>query len=674
MKRLCLGIVLIMGSQVTLANNKPLLMANKKNLYQRVLTLPDAHLYPQPKSNQKGGETLPVFSVYYIYSKKKDAKNQRWLQVGLGRYGKKLSWIKEDKTLEWSQRLTLTFREPVVGQDRVLLFKDKKSAEKLATNSDLTQYQRVYQAASEGKKLVNSPVAAIQPAENIDIRKNFYLVPIHNYNDIYMGDSTARLLQVSSIPLMEEDRVIKPKPKKAVTQTEKTTKVIGTPFQPKKNPDAPYAAGIVFVVDATLSMQPYIDRTRQAVGKIFNDIKSANLLGDVSFGLVAYRDNIDVIPDIEYVTKKYVSLKQGKNSSVFMKQVADFKATKFSSKGFIEDGYAGVHKAVEEMDWSPFAARYIVLITDAGSREANDPLSSTGLDLQKLRQLAQKKNIAIFVMHLLTPESTANHASAQKQYKALSEYPNIGSFYYGVPTGNTSEFGKVIESLSSQITAQVGQMKKGPTKEEVVEAPKQEETQLQDLTTKVEKLGYALRMRYLQKKRGEQAPDVFKAWLVDKDFNDPEKRTVDVRVLLTRNQLSDLHIILKQVLDTAEKGVISPNNFLKELKSLAATTSRDPEQLGGTTATTAGKGQSLAEMGFMREYIEGLPYTGEVMNLSLEDWQSWSVKRQIEFLQGLEDKINYYRNLHDHIDLWVSLKGGSIDGDSVFPVPLDMLP
>jgi hypothetical protein len=79
-------------------------------------------------------------------------------------------------------------------------------------------------------------------------------------------------------------------------------------------------------------------------------------------------------------------------------------------------------------------------------------------------------------------------------------------------------------------------------------------------------------------------------------------------------------------------------------------------------------------MGFMREYIEGLPYTGEVMSVSLDDWQSWPVKRQIEFLQNLENKINYYQNLHDNIDLWVSLKGASIDGDSVFPVPLDMLP
>jgi hypothetical protein len=79
-------------------------------------------------------------------------------------------------------------------------------------------------------------------------------------------------------------------------------------------------------------------------------------------------------------------------------------------------------------------------------------------------------------------------------------------------------------------------------------------------------------------------------------------------------------------------------------------------------------------MGFMREYIEGLPYTGKVMNLSLDDWQRWPVKQQTEFLQNIREKINYYQFLHDNVDLWVSLKGGAIDGDSVFPVPLVLLP
>jgi hypothetical protein len=671
MNRLSLVFMLIMVCQFTPAKgDTPLLMTNKKNLYQRILTLPGAILHSQAKEIQKEAKPLPVFSIYYVYSRMK-IDSVQWLKVSLGRRGNRMrmSWIREDKTLEWSQRLTLTFREPVDNQDRVLLFKDKKSAKQLATSSNINEYEKIYQAAVKGEKLANSSVIAILPSENIDIKKNFYLVPIHGYEDIFMKGTTARLLQVSSIPMPSEDKL-----KNTSAKTQLQTNITAPPFQSNRINDAPYAAGITFVVDSTLSMQRFIDRTRQAVKTIFNDIKQANLLGNVSFGLIAYRDNIEITPNVEYVTKLYVSLKQGRDPDVFMKQVADLQATEWTTKNFIEDGFAGIHQAIQGMDWSPFAARYIVLITDASSRDANDPLSSTGLKLAELKKLAYEKNIAIFVMHLLTPASKFNHEDARKQYTALSEYPSIGSLYYGVPTGNTNELGKVIEKLSTQITAQVGQMKDGVNKDTIQNVKQESQSpQLQDLNSKVEKLGYTLRMRYLQE-QGEQAPDVFKAWIVDKDFNTPEKRTVDARVLLTRNQLSDLHSILKQILNTARKGVMSPKNFLNDLKSLAATTSRNPDRLGGATSMTAGKGNSLAEMGFMREYIEGLPYTGKVMNLSLDDWQRWPVKQQTEFLQNIREKINYYQFLHDNVDLWVSLKGGAIDGDSVFPVPLVLLP
>ena len=76
----------------------------------------------------------------------------------------------------------------------------------------------------------------------------------------------------------------------------------------------------------------------------------------------------------------------------------------------------------------------------------------------------------------------------------------------------------------------------------------------------------------------------------------------------------------------------------------------------------------------MREYIDDLPYTGEVMNLSLASWEEWSAKEQIEFMNRLESKINYYQALHDHTDLWVTPGGGSVNGNSMFPVVLDLLP
>ena len=273
----------------------------------------------------------------------------------------------------------------------------------------------------------------------------------------------------------------------------------------------------------------------------------------------------------------------------------------------------------------------------------------------------------------------ADHESAARQYRRLSDFPGIGSLYYGVPTGDLQEFGLVVDSLSQQITDQVaraarpGAQAPPAVAKDNEEPQRQAPAQLAELQGKVAKLGYALRMQYLQRHEGK-VPRVFNAWMVDRDLRDPGRRTVEVRVLLTRDQLSDLQGILKQVLERAEEGLLSPQNFLDELKSLAATVSRSPEALGTTTATTAGKGASLADMGLIGDYIEGLPYRGEVMELSLEDWQNWPARKQIEFLRGLEEKITYYQALHDNTDLWISLDGGPVDGDSVFPLALDMLP
>lgn len=647
------------------AGESPLLIPGKKTLYQRVLAVPGVQLHETPGA--AGGEAVTPFTAFYVYARTSRDDGQ-WLQVGTDRHGGLSGWLPAKGTIEWTQGLTVAFREPV-DHDRALLFRDAASARELAKTRDLAKYDALYRAAESGEIREDSPVVAIQPPGKLDIRENFYLVPILRHEDLFMGSERARLLEVSSVPL-ESDKPLPPpeaKPAPAAVTADSTPAAAAA--------DNGYRAGLVFAIDSTLSMDPYIERTREAVMKIYDALGDAGLLGNVNFGLVAFRDSPQAVPGLEYLARTYVNLDQGRNPGTFLGRVNDLSAAKISSQDFIEDSYAGVKKALDDMDWSSHAARYLVLITDAGPRTAGDPLSSTGLDAEALRQLARQKGVAIFVLHLLTEKNEADHASAEAQYRELAKFPGIGSLYYAVPTGDVNEFGQVLDTLAGQITMQVQMAAASqPLPEQPVEPPPSANPRLAELQSKVAKLGYALRMRYLKRAEGGRIPNVFDAWLLDRDIRDPEKRTLDVQVLLTRDQLSDLHDILKGVLQTAEEGLLSPQNFLNELKSLAATVSRDPGQLGTTTATTAGAGNSLADLGFMREYIEDLPYTAEVMNLSLEDWETWPARRQIEFLHRLENKISYYRALHDHTDLWVSLDGGPVDGDSVFPVALDMLP
>ncbi|MGB5426338.1 MAG: vWA domain-containing protein [Gammaproteobacteria bacterium] len=652
MKKLLLALVIAitplpgMTAAPVAGSDRPLLMAGKHSLYQRVLSTPGARIASKP-GGKPGAEVVP-FTAFYVYARTETAGNQ-WIEVGTDRHGSRAGWLPATECIEWNHGLTAAFRDPT-GHDRVLLFEDSDSLRQLAGQSSLKTYQRLYAEAAQGQPAADSPVVAIQPPGYIDIREDFYLVPIHRYEDVYLGNEKARMLQVSSVPLDS------------------------TPGSAARSDTGKrgYTAGLVFVVDSTLSMQPYIERTQKAVTTIFDTLGKADLLGQMNFGLVAYRDNVSAAPGLDYLVRTYVDLDEGRDAEGFLSRLKSLRDASVSSRDFTEDAYAGVKQAIEGIDWSGHDARYIVLVTDAGAREANDPLSSTGLDAARLQQMAQQKGIAIFVLHLLTAATMPDQAADAEQYRQLANFPGIGSLYYGVPTGDVQEFGKVLDALAGQITGQVRTAATNKQAPPPVLAT--DNAQLAELQARVAKLGYALRMRYLQKGSDGEVPNVFDAWLLDRDFRDPARSTLDVRVLLTRDQLSDLSDVLTQVLEAAEDGLLSPQNFLSELQSLAATATRDPEMLGATTTTTAGSGNSLADMGFMREYIEDLPYTGEVMGLSLDDWQSWSTQQQIAFLHRLEEKVSYYRALHDHTDLWVSLGGGPINGDSVYPIELDLLP
>lgn len=641
-----LSLLLIAGAHATVQAQEvrhPLLMPGKHSLYQRAIAKPRATIRAAPDASAAAEPVVP-FSVFYVYARNSVA-GVDWVEVGPNTSGRPQGWVRARQLLPWNQALTVAFREPL-GHDRVLLFRDRASLKELVDSWDLGVYRQLYRQAEQGELSAESPVLAIQPKAYIDVQEDFYLVPIQQHEEIFLGNQKARMLQVATVPLA--DREV-PAPGKT------------------------YRSGVVFVTDSTISMGPYIDRTREAVRKVFETIKGSGLQDKVGFGLTAYRDTLHAVPELEYLTRTYATLEQGLNPESFFERVNAVEPASVSSYEFVEDTYAGIKAALDEIDWRGYDARYIVLITDAGARPAHDPLGATGLDEQALRQLAQDKGVAIWVLHLLTPAGEGNHAAAAAQYQRLSYYPGIGNFYYGVEIGRVHEFGRVLEALAGQITQQVRDTAKG-VPPIPIPAEKDTGSQLSQLQRKVDKLGYALRMRYLQQVEGAQIPELFDAWLVDHDFVNPDTPTLDVRVLLTRNQLSDLQAVLRRVLDTAEEGVLSPRNFLNDLKSLAATVSRDPAAVGASTRVTGGGGVNLADLGYMREYIEDLPYTGEVMSLSLENWQDWPAKEQLEFIHRLENKLNYYQALHDETDLWIALDGGPVSGDSVFPLALDMLP
>ena len=651
-------LALCIGSSLAHAADKPLIQEGKKTLFQRVLTTPGCTL-----SSSAGGEpgaAQPTFSRFYVYERAQ-AANAQWLKVGPDSYGKTIGWLPASCTTDWKMQLTLAFTNPA-NRDRLMFFKDRATLEGILDAPD-----PVSQVAPLRAKLKQGTLApgvlAQEPEYFVDLHKQFYLLPVLSGEEVMTEEGfRTRLLNVASVSKAED------KPVQAGAANAPDAGAVKT-SQLKE-----FSAAVVFVIDSTISMDPYIDRTREAIRKVYKQIESENLGNQVKFGLVAFRSNTQAVPGLEYVTKMYADPNKVTGSEDFLAKVADLKQAKVSSKSFDEDSYAGVMHSIEKVDWSQFGARYVVLITDAGALEGDDKLSSTGLSADQVRLEAANPGVAIYTLHLKTPAGIKDHGKAEAQYQNLSTYPGTNtSLYYPVNAGDVQAFGQKVDALAGAITAQVKAAYMGDdaigsalnAKQDVVAKKDPAE---QKMLADAALIGHAMQLAYLGEKTNSQAPPVFEAWITDRDLIKQNIPTTDVRVLLTKAQLSDLSDVMKQILDAANEGLISPTEMFDRLRSVAATMGADPNQL------KQNGNAKLAEMGVLGEYLEDLPYQSEVLNLDEETWKSWDGLAQERFIRNLSTKLRHYQRYNADVDRWVALAKDSDARDNVYPVPLEMMP
>ncbi len=633
---------------------KPLLMEGKKTLYQRVLTRPGATLVAKP--GEAGGKAQPAFSQLYVYERQtQDGRD--WLLVGGGSRGKTDGWIEAAQTLPWRQQMALAFTNPA-NRDRALLFKDRKDlVDLLKADNPAAAVAPIREAIAADKG--DPRVLSIEPKEYVDISKRFYLLPILQAEELVTPRGTSRVLEVASLSLKGDPtpaagEAAKPKPAQEVLRN--------------------FSAAVVFVIDSTISMGPYIERTRAAVRRIYDKIEQAGLGAQVKFGLVAYRSSVKAVPELEYVSKMFADPTQVKGGRDFLERAKGLAPAKVSSPRFEEDAYAGILTALQGVDWSQFGGRYLVLISDAGAIKGGSEFSSTQLDAEQVRIEAAQQGVALYGLHLRTPAGKANHAEAERQYRTLTHNEILGKpLYYGVDAGSVDQFGHIVDSLADAIVEQVqaasqGKMVPGSARTaKPEEKPKEVKTQVQD---DARLLGHAMQLAYLGRVQGTRAPELFQAWISDRDFAKPDLATTEVRVLLTKNQLSNLRDVVKAILDAGDRAQqdLGTADFFDLLRSSAAQLARDPAKLGDPAAA------KLGQMGLLGEYLDDLPYRSQVMNLTSATWQSWSLDQQEEFLDGLRRKLRHYQLYHDDADRWIALSSTADPGDRVYPVPVEALP
>ena len=169
---------------------------------------------------------------------------------------------------------------------------------------------------------------------------------------------------------------------------------------------------------------------------------------------------------------------------------------------------------------------------------------------------------------------------------------------------------------------------------------------------------FAFQQEYLGKIEGGEAPDFYRAWVADRDLVNPEVNSMQVKVLMTRDQMSDLSARLGtivQQLDTKQTGT---NDAFRSIADLSGVATYDP---------------ALPVSQLLPEYLADLPYGSRFMNMTSDTWSRLGAQQQNEILNAVRDRIRLLETVNSSEANWLPLPGRA-KGEELYPLALDDLP
>jgi len=679
------------GTSVKKTRKRPLKIEGKKMLPMRVLARPFSNIY-KDKSIESGVvvSNVPALKPYYVYAKPTPEEielEDGWYQVGVNTRGKIVGWMQAKDVLEWKQTMCLFYTHPG-GRKPVLMFDKKSDLKKLLELPEekrIQEAEKYYQAIETGKINKNFPIKSVEPKRAVDWKKDFYFLPILDFKSIEFGNREARLLKLTASTNTRADA-------RETTDIQKNSDYLKKANikseKIQKSKIKNLKLDIVWVVDTTVSMHPYIDRTMKVIENISEKISNDNQTdAAIRFGIFGYRDNVEAIPKIGYTTKNYtpelVSVEQFKN---VLKHV---DVTKVDSVDYPEDMFSGMNKAINETSWRDDAMRFIILVGDAPSHKTGHPWNLSGQNEETLRSMADDKDISIYAIHIDNPKAKRFKELADRQFKTLATNTGIGEpAFIEVLSTDKAQFQAAALDIAGQFTENIHILKdllqnNVALKKESPSSPQQsgelafsdetidiDNTILGDEknTTQAKKLANAMFKAALVKWIGSHSdtkpPRDIVAWVVDKDLESPDIPSVEVRLLITKRQLDSLATTLDSIIKAGIKGQISGEDFFSSLQATTAMMARNPNMVR----------QAKRMTDYVPEFLVGLPYQSQLMAIDNELWESWSADEQMEFIDSMSAKVEAYRKIHDSPEGWIQVNPDDEPDEYIYPISLDLLP
>ncbi len=643
---------------------RPLRHKDVPDLVRRVLSLPGARLHEFAGAGPRR-EELPTFSVLHVFEEARDEKGDRWLRVGPNLECHRGSgWVKAAFVEDWKTMLVMQFA-PRGSRERVLFYRDPGLLEDaifagFAADDAWAAYDEIAAGSIRDDRLV-----AVEPKTAMSFSSQPFLMPILDWRPAtFIDGEQTTLVQVAGLSASRHAR----------RRTDLTEEDMGD-IEGAGEAVKGMRIGVKFVIDTTISMQPYIDETYAVMQAIVTAMQREGLLRQAGFGLVAYRDNVSPDPRIGYVTDVVRRLDDAGPAHTILDAFTSIGASPVPTKDWNEDAFAGLRAAIVDDDWDRFDARFVILVTDAGARPAFDPMASyLDLGVDEVVHMAKDRHIAIIPIHLLTPKGAkqGNHQPTTRQYRELGRTGDANtSKYVGILAGDRARFRKAVEGAARRIAQGMADIAAGKASTQGSTVPvhnidPNDPGKL--LNAIVTNELFRAQLEYLGRRQEESRSGFYRAWAADRDLTDPYRGTLDVKVFLSRNELNALAKGLAAIIDAERRHKTSPKDFFRQISSLSAVFAVE----GGARDQPAALGDLLPA------FLRALPYRSKILKLTLDDWIDLGGTGRDQLISALRAKQTTYRDMNANDKLWRNFNSGSDGGGdpatAVTPVPLDLLP
>ena len=615
----------------------------------RILPRPFASMYREAAAAEDSvlQANMPAFKPLYVFARQGldlslPSDPRGWYQVGRSK-AEPEGWMQARDVLEWRQALLVSYTHPgneLEGRSPVLMFSDRAALEAVVDDMDMAgKAKGLYESINGGN--IPDSVVSMEPQRFVDITRKFYVLPILQWSQTRIDGDDARLLQLA-----------------AAVPGSRGADTLSSPDYLEQAQVGRSAGGampgvltdVVFVIDTTRSMQPFIDMTREAVAGMTRKF-SAETADRFRFGLVVYRDSLEVAPQLDYVTRNLTpELVSGEKLVELLE--TEGGATAVGSVDYAEEAFAGVDVALRSR-WRDGALRFVILIGDASSHPKGHPQNTTGKDETDLRREYDDAQVHLFAIHLQDPRAAEDHPRALAQFSHLARVRGSAetSAIREVNANDEAQYRELVEHLTGRINSLQGETMGGSAAES---APLEE----------FDKLWEAALIEYVGKEA--TPPKDIVAWTLDRDLINPADRSLEVRVLVTREQLSSLSQSLDQVVQALMRAQVTQGQFFEALQSVSGQAMKRPDEIGGAA--------TLAQSGLLPAFIQSLPYKSDILSLTDDMFASMTAEQRSQLEWSVLAKLDQYRTINEQVDAWFRLNDTDPDQDLVYPLHIDYLP